>query len=220
MSFAIETDNENNKAGKPGIAKLRMVDKVITKLKSHSFASVFLDHSGLEIINKFINKLPDGSWPLSTVRGKLLSSIYGLPIHMEHIKKTELGKTLSALLNSNKELPENKKMIQHIKDKWYRIICEVSAEYTKLESYERELAMPTLRLPTIEDDAGLGKRGQLTEEDLSVNVGYHLAKARNMGYNFSVRPSSAYNPHGRKTLENQVEMDKYLMRMKRNSKKD
>lgn len=221
MNYAIESDIENNKQGKPGIAKLRILDKVITKLKNPAFAELFLDNDGLNIINKFISRLPDGSWPLSNVRTKILILINGLPCNTDHMRSSELGRTLAILQGSRKELPENKKLIQLIKDKWARIICNINVEYTSLEQCEKTNSLPfTYRLA--EEEEMLGKRGDMTEEELNANLSYrNVQRPKSLGYNFTVRPSSVYRPidaaAGR--TEDQIDLDKHLMRIRRSVKR-
>ena len=68
MKFAAESDVESNKAGRPGTAKFRLSDKIISKLKNLKFADQFLECNGLNMLSKFLSKLPDGSWPLSSVQ--------------------------------------------------------------------------------------------------------------------------------------------------------
>lgn len=136
LDEAINRDLECNKRGLPGINKLKCVDVLLTKLKNKNMQHIFLEKDGLDILNRYITRLPDGSWPLSSVRKKILSLIYDLPIQIEHLKSTLLGRTLSILQTSPHEHQDNKKAIQNIKDKWSRVICNISVEYTALEQYE------------------------------------------------------------------------------------
>jgi len=222
MNFASDSDITNNKNGRPGIAKLKMMDKIIGKLKSMQFASAFLDKDGLNVLNKFISKLPDGSWPLSNVRNQILKLIYSLPATMDHLKMTDLGRTLNLLQSSPKELTENKKLIQTIKDKWSRIICQIPVEYADLEHCEAAYNSVPLTLRQQQDDEEyLGKRKTQSEEELNQNLSYRMIRPGAMGYNFSVRPNSAYNEKNYiQRPESQVEFDRYLMRIKRGNKKN
>ena len=221
MTFASDTDCDNNRSGNPGLAKLRIVDKVITKLKSREFSELFLDKDGLNVINKFISKLPDGSWPLSNVRHSILKLIYTLPAHVEHLKHTDLGRTLQLLQNSPKELAENKKQIQLIKDKWSRIVCNIPVEYTSLETYERDFKNFNYKLPAApeDEDFDLGKRRPPTEEELNQNLSYSLARPRSLGYNFAIRPNAPLNTAVKKS-EDKSELLTHLMRIRRATKRE
>lgn len=158
MTKACEKDIANNKQGKPALEKLKLLDRIEKKLKHHTFASIFLDSNGLDVINNFIGMLPDGSWPLSTLRTKILQVIYRLPATIDHLRSTRLGRTLALLQASKKEFPKNKHLIQSIKDKWSRIICTIPVDYTHLEQCERNHVNLPLYL----------KR----EEELEDNVSY------------------------------------------------
>jgi TFIIS helical bundle-like domain len=217
MNYAAESDMENNKAGRPGTAKLRVADKVISKLKSTRFALQFLQESGLDVLNKFISKLPDGSWPLSSVRHSILKLIYTLPVTVEQIRSSQLGRTLGVLQTSPKEFLENKKLIQTIKDKWSRVLCDIEVEYARLEQCERALGLP---LAMRGDDELLGKRRE-EEEETQDGLSYSIARPARMGYGFSVRPASVYDSRAaeRGRNEQRAELDKYLMRIRRSDKR-
>jgi len=141
MRTAFRADLKSNKKGQPALEKLKLMPKVLKKLKNYKLAQIFLDSNGLDIIAEFLSKLPDGSLPLSSIRGQILDLIFKLPISVDHLRYTNLGGTLNTLLTSSKEFPGNKKLIQRIKDKWSRIVCNIDVEYTKLEHYEREYGL-------------------------------------------------------------------------------
>lgn len=97
MEAAYLSDLENNQLGQPALNKLKMLNRVVSKLKNIHFASVFLDKNGLEQFHNFLKRLPDGSWPVSNLRTKVLQTLSQLPYTEHHLKYTKLGKTLSAL---------------------------------------------------------------------------------------------------------------------------
>ena len=138
MEAAYISDLENNQVGKPSLNKLKVLDRVVSKLRSTVFAEVFLNKNGLEQFHNFLKRLPDGSWPLSSIRKSIYQTLLALPYNEHHLKYTKLGKTLTLLQKSKAEYEENKKLIQDIKDKWSRIVCGISMDYTDLESAEKE----------------------------------------------------------------------------------
>lgn len=221
MNFAADSDVESNKQGKPGTAKFRIADKVINKLRNMRFAEQFLHCNGLNVLNKFLARLPDGSWPLSNVRNGILKLIYTLPVTVDQIRSSLLGRTLSVLQTSPKEFAENKKLIQTIKDKWSRLLMDIEVEYANLENCERAFGLPvTTKLPE-EEEGILGKRSEEEEAALNGNLSYSMVRPRNLGYSFTVRPSSNYDQRMVRTgqTERQEELDKYLMRIRRATKK-
>ena len=156
------------------------------------------------------------------MRNQILKLIYELPASMEHVKSTDLGRTLNLLQTSPKELSENKKLIQTIKDKWSRIICQTPVEYSDLEHCEQAYNnLPlSLRNTAEEEEPHLGKRREQTEDEMNQNLSYRFIRPGSMGYNFSVRPSSAHEKNYNNRSEKQIEFDKYLMRIRRGNKKN
>lgn len=138
MEAAYLSDLENNQENRPGLNKIQIIDRILAKLRNREFAKVFLDKNGLEQIHSFLKRLPDGSWPLSSIRKGILETLVHLPYTEYHLKYTKLGKTLSALQRSRSEYEENKKLIQIIKNKWSRLVCGITTEYNRLEDAEKE----------------------------------------------------------------------------------
>lgn len=197
------------------------MEKVISKLKNLRFAEQFLHCNGLNIINKFLARLPDGSWPLSNVRNSILKLIHTLPVTVDQIRSSQLGRTLSVLQTSPKEFVENKKLIQAVKDKWSRLLCDIEVEYANLENCERSFGLPVTSKIADEEEGILGKRNEEEEAALNGNLSYTMVRPRGFGYSFTVRPPSNYDQRVVKTVqaERQEELDKVLMRIRRATKK-
>lgn len=100
MEAANFNDIENNKAGKPALKKLHMMDSLQTKLKNAQFAKAFLDKGGLDQLYHFLKKLPDGSLPLSSVRTSIYSILLELPYEEHHLKATKIGRFFETRQNS------------------------------------------------------------------------------------------------------------------------
>jgi len=139
MRSAADLDSASNAKGKPGLEKLRLFPSMMHKLKDDRFAGIFLDMQGLEYLNLFISPLPDGSWPLATVRDQLAKAILRLPVTVDHLKGSRIGKTLSFLQANKKVQQSTKNLIQLVKDKWSRIICNLTVDYSSLEDFERNV---------------------------------------------------------------------------------
>lgn len=91
MEAAYLQDLENNQLGKPGTQKLLVLAKAALRLKMASFAGMFLDKGGLEQFHNFLKRLPDGSWPLTSIRETVLNCLVKLPYNEHHLKYTKLG---------------------------------------------------------------------------------------------------------------------------------
>lgn len=228
MDEAVAADCLANQKDQPGLSKLRLVPVMLNKLKHAEMQRKFLDQDGLHYINRFISRQPDGSWPLSSVRGKVLDLIYQLPCEPEHLQNIKLGQTLETQKNSHQEFKESKKIIQTIKDKWSRKICNISIEYTTLESQEKDLKSQSTVIALNKkskgkDDSLLGKReasGETIQSGLD-RVNPYEYNERIVGYNFTVRPAntSSGRDYGttaassKQTLNSEV--TKHLMRCRK-----
>lgn len=138
MEAANFADMENNQMGKPALNKLQIIETVKAKLKNKEFAQFFLDKNGLDQFYHFLKKLPDGSLPLSSVRKQIYECLLDLPYEDHHIKATKLNKILTSLFNNPKEYPENKQLIDQIKDKWQLLANSRQIQYNDLEDLEKD----------------------------------------------------------------------------------
>ena len=94
MEAANFNDLENNKAGKPALKKMHMMDNLQNRLKNTNFAKAFLDKGGLDQLYHFLKKLPDGSLPLSSIRTSIYAILLELPYEEQHLKATKIGSFL------------------------------------------------------------------------------------------------------------------------------
>ena len=160
MIKATYDDIKANKLGQPGLNKMKIVDKVLMVLKNEIYTNAFLEQAGLSVINDFISRLPDGSWPLTSVRTKILKFISGLPVSFENIKNCQLRETIELIRSNKKEFTENIKICNEISQKWERIVSQKSAVYKDLGNEEAE---------NFRTEALLYKRKNLFDEDGTVS---------------------------------------------------
>jgi hypothetical protein len=83
-----------------------------------------------------IQRLPNGSLPNPTFRGKVLTLLLTLPVTSDNIQRSSVGKTLTTLEKSGEEITSNLRMIKEIKEKWARILCRVSYDFKMDDEYE------------------------------------------------------------------------------------
>ncbi len=56
-----------------------------------------LTDTGLDILAKWLAKLPNGALPSLQLRKKIVDIIFQLPVTEEHLRSSELGKTLYSM---------------------------------------------------------------------------------------------------------------------------
>ncbi len=98
---AIEKDKECFKRGLPAIEKLRTIPYLAQILKTNEIASYFLNGNGLNLIEEYFKKNPDGSVPCLNQIGKMLDIISGLNIVKEHLEDSNILDVLSSLFKMN-----------------------------------------------------------------------------------------------------------------------
>jgi len=217
MEAAYLADLENNQMGKPSFNKLQVLDKIMHKIKYPLFAEIFLDKNGLEQFHNFLKRLPDGSWPLNSIRKTILETVYTLPISVHHLKYTKLGKTITAIQQSKNETPENKKLAQLVKDKWSRIVTGNIMDYPHLEELEKEnLKLMKKRRKGCSHANFAGSVSKGTQE-LNTNGTVSIKSKFKMSYNFAVRPQGA-SMLGKREFAvptKTSEVDKYLTKLRK-----
>lgn len=123
--------------------------QVEAKLKNEFYAQIFLDADGLELLGRMIQRLPNGSLPNPTFRGKVLALLLTLPVTSDNIQRSSVGKTLTVLEKSGEEITSNLRMIKEIKEKWARILCRVSYDFKMDEEYETGTSKRRLNSPFV-----------------------------------------------------------------------
>lgn len=67
-----------------------------------------MNFGGLETLGEFINRLPDGSFPNSNLRSKVLALLFYLPVCYEHLENSKVGRILLLLEKSKEETEDNR----------------------------------------------------------------------------------------------------------------
>jgi len=132
MEYAYKEDLESFENQKPALNKLKLLPKVEYYLKRQAHQEMFVDlrYRGLEILTKWLTKLPNGAAPALPLRKKLVEVIHNLPVSEEQIKNCEIGKILFEMRSNPNEDPELRKYLKDLIDKWTRILIDIPADYT------------------------------------------------------------------------------------------
>ncbi|OMJ85416.1 hypothetical protein SteCoe_13255 [Stentor coeruleus] len=145
MNKAAESDIQANKDGAPALNKLKMLDKVLKFLKVSKHHELFLGMNGCVVIGKWLSQLPDGSFPSTPLRSGLLQALQDLPISVENLQSSNLGKSVMAIYSNSNETQVIKKLAKNLIDKWSRTIYGINTEYTAL--HKESNAVETITIP-------------------------------------------------------------------------
>ena len=79
-----------------------------------------------------LERLPNGCYPNSAFREQLIGLLRGLPVSQEHLSRTRIGVVLVDLERSGEEMKATLQKIADIKQRWSRIVCNLTMHYRDL----------------------------------------------------------------------------------------
>lgn len=140
MSEAARQDFTDRKAGKPAVAKLKLlaeVQKAVSNVQLHlnlleGFRSGTSDGSSNNILVAFrewLRPLPGAELPNLQLRENVYAMIGRLPVGIDDLRISRIGPILAALSEHPKETPENKKVLKTLIERFSRSIFNKSAVY-------------------------------------------------------------------------------------------
>lgn len=146
MDKAYKDDEILREQGKPAVNKLMLLTQVqhVCNLKPVQFS--LLEYDILTSINMWISPIDHGKGlPALSLRVPMYDILLNLPCQVDHLKKSNIGKTIVALRGHKLETVENKKILKAIMEKWCRPIFNKSADVRntyqqKISQVEHDLA--------------------------------------------------------------------------------
>ena len=125
----IYKDKESQQKGLPAIEKLKCLPHILKILYKPNYSFVFLQSNGLSIIQEFLRKNQDGSFPCLNQIDKVLTLLDDLPITKEHLEDCEIGNIVSTIV---KQLQNGKiqRKAKNLYEKWFRIASGVDNSYS------------------------------------------------------------------------------------------
>jgi hypothetical protein len=85
MYEAADSDSKNVSEGKPGIAKLSNLEQVEQFLRIRRYHETFLSMNGCVVLQKWLQRHSDGTFPCSLVVESILRAIADMPIAIENL---------------------------------------------------------------------------------------------------------------------------------------
>ena len=145
MKKAADDDIEANNNSLPALNKLKMLDKVLKFLKVSKYHDTFLIMNGCVVLGRWLSQLPDGSFPSTPLRKSLLEALQEIPVSVDNLQNSDLGKSVMAVYNNPRENVQIKKLAKTLVDKWSRMAFEINTEYTAL--HQPDQAVEEISLP-------------------------------------------------------------------------
>jgi len=130
---AVEIDKTNMKRNQPALDKLKLL-KVIQKfLSNYHYQKIFLECQGLEILQEWIKKNRDGSYPLFNQITVILDVLDQLPVSVTNLRNCAIGSYVMDLKDVKESKNIQKKACELV-EKWSRIVWDINTNYSDFEA--------------------------------------------------------------------------------------
>lgn len=132
MREAVFLDEKNLKEFRPALNKLKMVKKIENFLYNFNYQKFFLESNGLDVIQEWIKKNRDGTYPVFNQISTILDCLSNLNVTILDLRNSNIGAYILELKQSNISKPIVKKASDII-EKWSRIIWDINTNYSDIE---------------------------------------------------------------------------------------
>jgi transcription factor SPN1 len=129
MDEAAEEDRKARNENKPAVKKITMLPKVLKMIGNKHHQSCLLEFDLLGAIKKWISPLDDGTLPSHSVRKALYGALENLPVEVDHLKRSGLGKTIFGLYRHAKEDQTNKQGLKLLIERWARPVFDKTTNW-------------------------------------------------------------------------------------------
>ncbi|ORM40674.1 Protein IWS1 -like protein A [Babesia sp. Xinjiang] len=129
MIAAAADDVTAMKQGRPGLAKLKMIND-ISEFSKPAWRNWCIAEGGAVALASWITPLPDGSLPNLSVRTKVLQMALLLPFQANDLRDNDLGRQIVALWKHPDECESNRILIRSIVQKWVRPMLGLASTYS------------------------------------------------------------------------------------------
>ena len=144
MRAAAATDRADRKAGKPAVAKLKLMNTVRLTVANTSLQEMLLegtaigasaDYSAannptiLSVFREWLRPLPGSDLPPLDLRAGIYDLIAKLPVAQHHLRDSRIGEVLFALSQHPGETPANRMMLSRLIERYARMIFAKDDSY-------------------------------------------------------------------------------------------
>ncbi|KAI9800427.1 MAG: Transcription factor iws1 [Piccolia ochrophora] len=133
MVTAAQVDNESRKNGHAAMQKLKLLPDVVALLNRNTLAHALVDPEAnlIEAVRFFLEPLSDGSLPAYNIQRDLFSALAKLPITLEALTASGIGKVTLFYTKSKRPEPGIKRMAEKLLAEWSRPILKRSDDFRK-----------------------------------------------------------------------------------------
>lgn len=133
MRDAVNEDNQANLEGKPALSKLMLVDKITKDLRNLSVQEKFLDIGGISMLGRWLEPLPDKTYPNINVAKEILYTLNSLQIDADNLaRSSNLSSIVKKYANGCTGILSLQVLAKQIEDKWSRMHYQIVSNYDEI----------------------------------------------------------------------------------------
>lgn len=107
-----------------------MLDDVCRELRKLSIQERFMDNGGISVLGRWLEPLPDGTFPNINVVKEVLVTINALQINPDNLQdSTNLGRIVKVYANGQSGIQAVQALAKTIVDKWNRMVFKINTSY-------------------------------------------------------------------------------------------
>ena len=126
MCDAVNEDNKANSQGRPALNKMMLLDSVNRDLRKLAIQEKFLDIGGISMLGRWLEPLPDGTYPNATVAKEILMTINSLQIDSDNLQRSKnLGSIVKQYASGCTGNLSLQVLSKQIVDKWSRMVFQI-----------------------------------------------------------------------------------------------
>ena len=118
---AVELDKQNFKNKKPAIEKLKLLPIINKFLSNIYYQEIFLDSDGLELLQEWVKKNKDGTYPLFNQLNEMLDILASMNISIYNLKNCSIGGNIMEISKNLITSKTLQKKATDLVNKWSRI---------------------------------------------------------------------------------------------------
>ncbi|CAM9445311.1 unnamed protein product [Chrysoparadoxa australica] len=228
MGEAAAADIAAVKNGKPALAKLKCMKGVCRALSKNDLQEALLDYDVLGSVKVWLQPYPGGTLPNITLRKAMFAQLQALPIHVDHLKESGIGRVVLALYKHKDETLENKRVLKGLIERWNRPIFRKETNYRSMhqiradEDIDRGIDRQNrpARVATSGDTASAVDLLSVNRNRPSDDGRSRARVPMSAGFAFKYKPADNINPveGGRGPPKEESRLRKKMMEKKTNSR--
>ena len=134
LNESVELDKQNRRKNKPSLNKLKLLPSISNFLSNIYYQKEFLSQNGLETLQEWLIRNPDGTFPpLNQIR-TMLDNLNNINIKTKDLSNCQIGGCVMDL-SKNKNFPNDiQRKAKNLIEKWLRTIYNINIDYSDFES--------------------------------------------------------------------------------------